>query len=217
MLNVREHHVQRYTKFLSAVDVGETRGIGDYCVRDERLSMVTRISHAYWDVDASAAGNPFQDVVVGRFGSCAIAGLDARSPAASDHVRDVLATLADVTAAECIEPGHETRVLDHERHQLRRVASDAEELQAVLLYEALEDRVCSEPDAMAIGFFEDLPQRQERLNVPSGSDDMYDHIEGRRWPLTRRASERRRYIRWWRCRAVSLLVELFAERRDKDL
>ncbi len=171
--------MQRDTQLLGDVDVGEAGRVGDDGV-------------GYEGPGAGAAGGRREGLVERRVGAVrllrraqAVAGLDARTPAADDDLLDALAALGDLAALQGVQAGHEAGVLDHEGHQLGRVAADAEELQPVLLDEALEGRVGGQPHAVAVRLLQHLAQRHERLHVAARAHDLDHHVEPRRRLLAR--------------------------------
>ena len=129
-----------------------------------------------------------------------IASFDTRAPAADQHLSDALTTLADLAILESIESWHQAGMLDHERHKLRGVSSYAEELEAVLLDEALKDGVGGDADAVAIGVPEDLAESDERLDITSRSNNLNDNIEFGWRRLSWFAAETGWDVAGWECR-----------------
>src|ERR1700728_1578357 len=64
--------------------------------------------------------------------------IGARSPATLENLGHAFASLAHIAGFQRLHPWDEAGILDHESHQLARVAANIEELQAVLLDELLE-------------------------------------------------------------------------------
>lgn len=103
------------------MDMGETWGIRDNGISHEGgVAVVT--------------GHPIARIECGAYGmglggrAESVASFDAGAPAADEHLGDAFAALTDLSVLEGVEARHETRVLDHEGHELSRVAADAEEL-----------------------------------------------------------------------------------------
>jgi hypothetical protein len=109
--------------------------------------------------------------------SRAITGFDAGPPAAPENLFDALPALRNLSAGDGIESGHQSRVLDHEGHQLRRVAADAEELEPVLLDEFLKGGMRGNAHAMSVGVPQDLPEGHEWLYITSRSNNLYHDVE----------------------------------------
>ena len=83
---------------------------------------------------------------------------------------------------------------------------------AVFLDELLERAVSSEPDAMAILSPEDLPQRNEWLNIASGPNDLHNNVEW--WWCSKRPASLV-HKRRWRLRLTRLF--LYAVQIQVDL
>lgn len=123
--------------------------------------------------------------------------LYAGSPAAHQDFLDALASLADLSALDGVEPRHEAWVLDHKGHELGRVAADAEELQAILLHKGLKRSMRGYANAVAVRLLEGLAEGHKRLDVAPRADNLDDDIQTRRGCLTGEAAEAGRDICWW--------------------
>jgi hypothetical protein len=110
-------------------------------------------------------------------------------PAALQNLCNPLAPLSNVACFQRVHSWYQTRILDHERHQFSGIATNFEELKAIFLDELLERPMCRKADAVAIFVLQHTPQCNERLNVASRSNNMYDNIK------------------WWRS-LESFLVEI---------
>ena len=161
--NLREHHVQRNAQLLRAVDVAVAGRVGDDGIRDEATirSLGADLGRAL-------------------LAAHAVAGLDAAPPAALEDLGDVGAALAHVAGLPALLAGHQAGVLDHVGHERGRVAADGEELEPVLLDEALEDRVRADAHAVRVRrLLQDLADGDEGLDVAARPDDVDGDVEAR--------------------------------------
>ena len=71
------------------------------------------------------------------------------------------------------------RILDHERHQLARVAADIKKLDIVFHHEFPEGAVGRDAHAMAPLIFEHLGNVDEWLHVAPAANHHDDNVEGR--------------------------------------
>lgn len=107
-----------------------------------------------------------------------IRGIDTGAPEALEHFEHLIAASTDLTLANGLHGGDQTRVLDHESHKLGGVTADGEELQAaVLLDKLLEGRVGCYPHTMSVIILQDLADLDERLNVSTRADDHDDNVQ----------------------------------------
>ena len=122
-----------------------------------------------------------------------------------ENFSHALASLAHVAGLQGLHPWNETRILNHEGHQLGRVAANIEKFQAVFLDELLKRPMCGQADAVAVCRFQYLPQSHEWLYVSSRSNDMYDDVEWR-WYFGRPAIDIWRRV-CWRWKGFGLFLQ----------
>jgi hypothetical protein len=137
----------------------------------------------------------------------------ARSPAALKNLCHALLPPPHVACSQGFYPRNQAWVLDHKGHQFGRIAANVEKFQTVLLDELLECAVSGEADAMAILSPEDLAQRNERLNIASGPNDLDDDVEWWRWSKWSACSFVHKR-RWW---LTGLFLFLYAVQIQVDL
>lgn len=173
MADSRKHHVQWNAQLLGDVDVRKARGVGNDGVGDKGLlSLVSRQS------SRKIKGLVATVWLEGWPG--AVARLDARPPTPEQHFLNAPAPLADLAALESVNPGHESGVLDHEGHELGRIAPNAKELEVILENEVLEGCMGRDADAMAVVVLENLAKSDKGLDIAAGTDNLNDDVEGRR-------------------------------------
>lgn len=186
----RKHHVQRNAQLLSHMDMSEARRVSDDCISNKRLApIIQQIQRRRRQIQRAL-------LLRSRRRAQTIARLDAGSPAPDQHVRDALATPRHLAALDGIEAGGEARMLDHEGHELGRVAADAEELEAILLHEGLKGGMCCYTDPMAVGISQHLAQGHKGLDISPRAHDLNHDIQAGRGLLARLTTKTGRDIRW---------------------
>jgi hypothetical protein len=174
--------MQGNSKLLGDVNMRETRWVRDDGIGNERLcARVERRRMLQVQRLILLAGR--------RWRSEAISRLDTRSPTALEDLLHPFSPLGDLAALQCIEAGHQAGILDHEGHELGRIAADAEELQSVLLDELLESRVSGNANPVAVRLGKNFAQGHEGLDVAARADDLNDDIKTRRRDLPRLTAE----------------------------
>lgn len=170
------------------MDVRETRGVGNNGISDKRL--VGRVSRQR----RVKVRRRMARMRLWRRAE-SIARLDTRSPAPHENLFDTPPALAYFATLQRIKTRHQTRVLDHERHELGGVATNVEELEAIVLDKLLKGSVGGDADAVAVGIAEGLAEGDKGLDVAAGADDLDDNVELRRRRLAGEAAEAGRDVR----------------------
>lgn len=153
---------------------------------------------------------------VGLWWSQAIPSLNARSPAPHKDLFNPSPALAHFATGNCIESGDETRVFDHERHELCRVTANTEEFKAMFLNKTLKGRMSSDSNSMTVFIFERFSQGDKGLNVTPRTDDLNDEIKSWGRGLVTPTTIARRDVVWGREGEVDLGLggNLVLERRS---
>jgi hypothetical protein len=130
---------------------------------------------------------------------------------------NTLPSLAHFPASDGIEPWHEAGVLDHEGHEFGGVASNVEKFESILLHKFLKRSMCRYSNAMAVGIFEYLAQRDKWLNITSRTDDLDDDIELRGRGLARQTTQTRWDVGRRKVDGFGLYRDLALERRAEKV
>jgi hypothetical protein len=165
-----KHHVQWYSKLFGAMDVSKGWRISNDGVCYERLLQIFR----QLVLDA----HPLLHCLLQGVNAEPVSRLDTRSPCAAQNLRNAFPPFPNVAASQCVEARHETRILDHERHELSGIAANAEELKSILDNEVFEVRVCCETYSVAVCLLEHYAERNKWLHISSRSNYLYDDVQG---------------------------------------
>ena len=161
----REHHIDRHAQFLRAAEMREARRIGNDRIGYERPIL--------------SIHRPTPRIVRDMVKTGPVARLVARAPTTTENRFHLTPPLLNRAAPDGAHIRHQARVLDHERHELCRVAADREELEPLGEDVIAESEVRGQPHAVAV-FAELSAQRQEGLDVAAGADDLDDDVQAQR-------------------------------------
>jgi len=128
--------------------VSEAGRVCDDCISDEWLPQL------FWQLVLDA--HPLFDRLLERIYAETVSRLYAGPPCAAQNFCNTLSPLANIPTAQCVEAGHQARVLHHERHEFGWITADAEKLQSIFNDEILEGRVCRQTHSVAVCFLEHL-------------------------------------------------------------
>jgi hypothetical protein len=88
--------------------------------------------------------------LIHEIGSRSVSRVNARSPTPINDFSHFLPPFPNVAGPQRLHARQEARILDHESHELRRVAANTIKLEPVAFYESFERRVRSKPHTMAV-------------------------------------------------------------------
>lgn len=195
MLDTREHQMQWYSQLLCTMNMREAGRVGNYGIRDERSPRLL------WRVL----------VLLFHFIS-----ICARFPATLENLSHALSPFAHVALFKRFHSWYKAWIFDHKCHQLCRVTTYIEELQAIFLNELFECSMCCQPHSMAIFTLEHLAERNEWLDISSRANHVNDNVKWWRGFVWSAIDIRRRGCGCWRGLRFLLgeldLLELFRKR-----
>ena len=112
-----------------------------------------------------------------------IARLEARPPATLYDGGHRFSPVSYILRIEGVLFGNQSRVLHHESHQFGRIATNAEEFQAIIDNEFSEDGMGGKPDSMAMMRLQPFAKGNEWLHISAGTDNMDHNVQSRKWIL----------------------------------
>lgn len=69
--------------------------------------------------------------------------------------------------------------MNHERHEFFWIPTNVEELESILLYSLLEDRMCGNADSVTMFVVQNKAKSNERLDITPRSNDLDNNIQSR--------------------------------------